>query len=45
MLHGVMLPSGNDAAMALAEHFGNKLLLLREKELKMEEDSRRMSLY
>jgi D-alanyl-D-alanine carboxypeptidase (penicillin-binding protein 5/6) len=22
MLHGLMLPSGNDAAMALAEHFG-----------------------
>ena len=22
LLHGLMLPSGNDAAMALAEHFG-----------------------
>ena len=27
LLHGVMLPSGNDAAMALAEHFGHKLLI------------------
>jgi D-alanyl-D-alanine carboxypeptidase (penicillin-binding protein 5/6) len=32
MLHGLMLPSGNDAAMALAEHFGNKLLKLKENE-------------
>jgi len=22
LLHGLMLPSGNDAAMTLAEHFG-----------------------
>jgi len=26
LLHGLMLPSGNDAAHALAEHFGNLLL-------------------
>ena len=26
MLHGLMLPSGNDAALALAEYFGHKLL-------------------
>lgn len=32
MLHGLMLPSGNDAAMALAEHFGNKLLIMKESE-------------
>jgi D-alanyl-D-alanine carboxypeptidase len=29
-----MLPSGNDAAMALAEHFGNKILISREIERK-----------
>ncbi len=44
LLHGVMLPSGNDAAMALAEHFGNKLLISREIERKQEEESRRQSL-
>lgn len=26
MLHGLMLPSGNDAATALAEHFGAMLI-------------------
>lgn len=26
LLHGLMLPSGNDAAHALAEHFGDLLL-------------------
>ena len=41
MLHGVMLPSGNDAAMALAEHFGYKLLLCKESEAKNEDESRR----
>jgi D-alanyl-D-alanine carboxypeptidase len=25
LLHGLMLPSGNDAAMVLAEHFGQYL--------------------
>jgi D-alanyl-D-alanine carboxypeptidase len=25
LLYGMMLPSGNDASMALAEHFGKKL--------------------
>jgi hypothetical protein len=30
LLHGLMLPSGNDAAIALAEYFG-KLLLGKEK--------------
>jgi len=34
LLHGVMLPSGNDAAVALAEHFGYKLLCHREYEQK-----------
>jgi D-alanyl-D-alanine carboxypeptidase len=29
LLHGMMLPSGNDAAQALAIHFG--LLIMREK--------------
>ena len=26
LLYGLMLPSGNDAAVALAEHFGTRLL-------------------
>ena len=26
LLHGLMLPSGNDASHALAEHFGNLLI-------------------
>jgi D-alanyl-D-alanine carboxypeptidase len=26
MLYGLMLPSGNDAALALAEHFGGMIL-------------------
>ena len=34
LLHGVMLPSGNDAAVALAEHIGYKLLCHREYEQK-----------
>ena len=42
LLHGLMLPSGNDAAMALAEHFGNILMCKKEYEQKqMEEESRR----
>ena len=32
LLHGLMLPSGNDAAFALAEHFGSLLLDYREQE-------------
>ena len=32
MLHGLMLPSGNDAAFALAEHFGKMILESREEE-------------
>jgi serine-type D-Ala-D-Ala carboxypeptidase (penicillin-binding protein 5/6) len=32
MLHGLMLPSGNDAAVALAEHFGTMLLEISEQE-------------
>ncbi len=30
LLHGLMLPSGNDAAIALAEYFGEKLLSERQ---------------
>ena len=26
LLHGLMLPSGNDAAVALAEYFGKKIM-------------------
>jgi D-alanyl-D-alanine carboxypeptidase len=26
LMHGLLLPSGNDAAIALAEYFGSKLL-------------------
>lgn len=31
LLYGLMLPSGNDAAVALAEHFGSKLIQRGEK--------------
>jgi D-alanyl-D-alanine carboxypeptidase len=34
MLHGLMLPSGNDAAVALAEHFGAMINEEREEALK-----------
>lgn len=30
LLHGMMLPSGNDAAQALAIYFGNLELMIRE---------------
>ena len=40
MLHGLMLPSGNDAAIVLAEHFGGLILEQREMDQKAEEDSR-----
>lgn len=30
LLHGLMLPSGNDAAIALAEHFGDYLLKMNK---------------
>ena len=33
LLHALMLPSGNDAAIALAEHFGNFLITEEEKDL------------
>lgn len=42
MLHGLMLPSGNDAAIALAEHFGTILLNAREEELRLEDERRAM---
>lgn len=29
LLHGMMLPSGNDAAVTLAENFGEKLIYQR----------------
>jgi serine-type D-Ala-D-Ala carboxypeptidase (penicillin-binding protein 5/6) len=31
LLFGLMLPSGNDAAMVLAEHFGRYLILEKSK--------------
>ncbi len=31
LLHGLMLPSGNDAAVTLAENFGDKLALKTNK--------------
>jgi D-alanyl-D-alanine carboxypeptidase len=31
LLHGLMLPSGNDAAMVLAEHFGRYFVLDKAK--------------
>lgn len=31
LLHALMLPSGNDAAFALAEYFGTKLIEEKEK--------------
>ncbi|MFN9908239.1 MAG: hypothetical protein ACK56F_19265 [bacterium] len=34
MLHGLMLPSGNDAAVALAEHFGAMINEEREEAFK-----------
>ena len=30
LLYGLMLPSGNDAAVALAEHFGEMLLQIKK---------------
>ena len=30
LIHGLMLPSGNDAAFALAQHFGRILINLRK---------------
>jgi D-alanyl-D-alanine carboxypeptidase (penicillin-binding protein 5/6) len=30
LLYGLMLPSGNDAAVALAEHFGEMLLQVKK---------------
>ena len=30
LLYGLMLPSGNDAAVALAEHFGEILLQIKK---------------
>lgn len=37
MLHGLMLPSGNDAAVALAEHFGAMLLEEQEEQRVLDE--------
>lgn len=34
LLHGLMLPSGNDAAYALAEGFGTLLYIQDESEIK-----------
>jgi hypothetical protein len=43
MLHGLMLPSGNDAAVALAEHFGSILLEEAELERPLEEEKKAAS--
>ena len=37
LLHGLMLPSGNDAAMVLAENFSNRLILNANRSAKEEE--------
>ena len=37
LLYGLMLPSGNDAAYALAEHFG-RVLYERTEEFKLKKD-------
>jgi D-alanyl-D-alanine carboxypeptidase len=29
-MHGMLLPSGNDAAVAMATHLGSKLLIKKE---------------
>ena len=36
LLYGLMLPSGNDAAFALAQHFGKKLYKQKYKKIKNE---------
>lgn len=38
LLHGLMLPSGNDAAMVLAENFSYKLLLNANRAVKEDKD-------
>lgn len=38
LLHGLMLPSGNDAAMALAENFSTKLLRLANRSITEDKD-------
>lgn len=38
LLHGLMLPSGNDAAMVLAENFSYKLLRNANRSIKEDED-------
>ena len=36
-MHGMMLPSGNDAAFTLAKHFGGILLLKKQEYAKVNE--------
>ena len=38
LLHGLMLPSGNDAAMVLAENFSYKILRNANRSVREEED-------
>lgn len=40
LLHGLMLPSGNDAAMVLAENFSHRLLRIANRALKDEENDK-----
>lgn len=42
LLHGLMLPSGNDAAYALAEYFGQMLIDAKEQEMIRAEEELRM---
>jgi D-alanyl-D-alanine carboxypeptidase len=37
LVYGLMLPSGNDAAYALAEHFGYKLALTKSHKINISE--------
>lgn len=38
LMYGLLLPSGNDAAIALAVYFGTLLIEEKEKETKIEEE-------
>ena len=43
LLHGLMLPSGNDAAVALAETFGLMLLELKDQSEAVPDEEKRLN--
>jgi D-alanyl-D-alanine carboxypeptidase (penicillin-binding protein 5/6) len=43
LLHGLLLPSGNDAALCLAEHFGQYLYEVASSKYKSKTDENRLS--